>query len=156
MNYRWFSQSLVIRAFGIHLHVHQQPRDHREKEKKNKIKVTHKNKEKKIIPLLINAMAEKKEVHRCHAQYNPLSLFKIKKNKNLTKKKTLEETLILALGSSLDHFCVASAGIFIGVGRCRVLIQLSQKDLISRLVALIHRSSNQICPATYYPVDRRN
>ena len=89
MNYRWFSQSLVIRAYGIHLHVHQQPRDHREKEKKNKIKVTHKNKEKrKIIPLLINAMAEKKEVHRCHAQYNPLSLsFKIKRNPNYKTKR---------------------------------------------------------------------
>ena len=55
MNYRWFSQSLVIRAYGIHLHVHQQPQDHREKEKKNKIKVHIKIKNKiKIIPLLIS------------------------------------------------------------------------------------------------------
>ena len=52
MNYRWFSQSLVICAYGIHLHVHQQPQDHREKEKKNKIKVTHKNKEQKKINYL--------------------------------------------------------------------------------------------------------
>jgi len=33
MNYRWFSHSLVILAFGIHLHVHQQPQEITEKKK---------------------------------------------------------------------------------------------------------------------------
>ena len=62
--------------------------DHREKEKKNKIKVHIRIKNKiKIIPLLISTMAEKKEVHRCHAQYNPLSLFKIKRNPNYKTKR---------------------------------------------------------------------
>ena len=64
---------------------------------------------------------------------SPLSFYK-KKIKKYTKveRKPKNPNFGPWLFSGLCTLCVASAGIFIGVGRCRVLVQLSQKDLISR------------------------
>ena len=71
-------------------------------------------------------MAEKKEVHRCHAQYNPLSLLKIKRNPNYKtkRKKKNPKNLTLALGSSLDALYVALQGLFIGAEGIRVPVEL--------------------------------
>ena len=90
MNYRQFSHSLVILAWEFTCMLINNHRDQREKEKKTKIKVKHKNNEqKKRLPLLISTMAEKRKVHRCHAQYKPLSLENKKKRKsNLEERKT--------------------------------------------------------------------
>jgi len=85
MNYRWFSHSLVILALEFTCMFINTHRDQREKEEKTKIKARHKNnKQNKRIPLLISTMAETRKVHRCHAQYKPLSLLKIKRKENLT------------------------------------------------------------------------